>query len=215
MKTPAPENDSCPWNWTAWPVQCLPQSWFKYMAVLVSALICCEVSKCFWKLLKTTNSWKPRYECYPLLVHVPLPHLMVHRIWEDTLFISPPRIHGGLTLVQVHFITLMFLKWWKMSPCYCPNTLLFQVLVLISQQCKLCGLVCKYFCFTSMGHRAEKAHFLQTRMIIPERPRNTNQNSKDNSQASIRAHSTSLFLAVKYLLVHSLLLQMVGRLLLC
>lgn len=35
------------------------------MTVLGASLVACEVPKCFWKLLETTNSWNPRYECYP------------------------------------------------------------------------------------------------------------------------------------------------------
>lgn len=174
------------------------------MAVLVPALICCEVPKCYWKFLETTNSWKPGYEYYPLLIRVPFPHLMEHHISEDTLFISPTRFHGELPLVQLHFTTLMFPKWWKILPCYCSNTLLFQVLMLIPQPCKWCGLDCKYFWLISMGHRVGKAHFLQTR-------KDQEILSKYNSQARIKAHYRSLFLTVKYLLAHSLLLQMVGR----
>lgn len=74
---------------------------------------------------------------------------------QKTLWsLVPPGVHGELTFAQLHLVRLVFLEWWKIPPCYCRNTPLFQVLVLILQQVKCVGclqIVLFYFHGTHSG----------------------------------------------------------------
>lgn len=174
--------------------------------------ICCEAPQRFWRLLETTNCWKLRHEWYPLLIHVPLLCLVVHYISEDIVSISSPR-----ELAQFHFITLAFLKWWKILLMLLPQYSILSRSVLIPQQVTCVGcLQTVLFYFHGTFHSGLKKHISFKQGWSAQKDEEILkwliQNSKEKSQTSSRAHSRSLFfLALRYLLEHSLILQMVGR----
>ena len=65
---------------------------------------------------------------------------------------------------QLHFITLVFLRWWEIPPCYCPNTVLSSSSYPTS---KMCGLFANGSVLLPWDtlFRAEKVRFLQTMMM--------------------------------------------------
>lgn len=127
--------------------------------------ICCEAPQYFWKLLETTNCWKPGHKWYLLLIHVPLCLVMYH-ISEDTVFIGYPRGPWWVTFCSIAFCNTGVSQVMKN-----PIFLLPQYSSLSSSSAypttnKMCWLFANSFVLLPWDtqFRAEKAHFLQTRI---------------------------------------------------
>ena len=164
--------------------------------------ICYEAPQGFWKLLENTSCWKTGCEQYPLLFHVSFCLVMDH-VSEDTELISSPRGPRWVTICSIAFHStgvsqVMKNPTFAVAPVKCRGYLQLDLFISVGHSIQ--GWKSTFTLNKDDQLRKIEKYWIGSFKTVKKTPR---------SAAGLIPEG--FFLALKYLLGHSLILQMAGR----